>query len=49
MDANWIVAHGIPAVTLGLGQRQVHGPDEWIALTNFERTCRLITDIATAG
>jgi tripeptide aminopeptidase len=43
------VAHDIPAVTLGVGRRQVHGPDEWIDLTDFERACRLIPEIATAG
>ena len=47
MDANWIVAHGIPAVTIGVGQRTVHTPDEWIDLTEFERVCQLIATIAT--
>ena len=30
MDANWIVGHGIPAITFGAGQRKVHTTDEWI-------------------
>lgn len=47
MDANWIVAHGIPAVTFGAGQRQVHTTDEWIDLEDFEGACRLIVAIAT--
>lgn len=45
MDANWIVAHGIPAVTFGAGQRQVHTTDEWIDLSDFERACQLVTAI----
>ena len=46
MDANWIVAHGIPAVTIGCGQRSVHTADEWIDLQDFEKACRLMTTIA---
>ncbi|MEM7133253.1 MAG: M20/M25/M40 family metallo-hydrolase [Chloroflexota bacterium] len=46
MDANWIVAHGIPAVTIGAGQRDVHKPDEWIDLVDFDRACRLAVAIA---
>jgi tripeptide aminopeptidase len=47
MDANWIVAHGIPAVTLGAGQRDVHMPAEWIDLTDFAAVCQLIRTVAT--
>ena len=47
MDANWIVAHGIPAVTIGVGQRFVHRPEEWIDLDDFENACRLAVAIAT--
>lgn len=46
MDANWIVAHGIPAVTIGVGQRQVHTADEWIDLGDFEKACRLAVELA---
>ncbi|MEM7111731.1 MAG: M20/M25/M40 family metallo-hydrolase [Chloroflexota bacterium] len=42
MDANQIVAHGIPAVTIAPGQRSVHTADEWIDLHDFERACQLI-------
>jgi tripeptide aminopeptidase len=49
MDANWIVAHGIPAVTLGVGQRAVHTPDEWIDLGDFAATCALIRTLVTMG
>jgi len=47
MDANWIVAHGIPCVTLNIGQRDIHTPDEWIDLHDFERACQLVIAIAT--
>jgi tripeptide aminopeptidase len=47
MDANWIVAHGIPAVTIGVGQRDVHMPTEWIDLTDFAAVCELIRTVAT--
>ena len=45
MDANWIVAHGIPTVTFGAGQRQVHTSDEWIDLGDFEKACDLVNAI----
>ena len=47
MDANWIVAHGIPTVTIGVGQRFVHRPEEWIDLDDFEDACQLAIAIAT--
>lgn len=46
MDANWIVAHGIPAVTIGMGQRQVHTADEWIDLADFDKACELAIALA---
>lgn len=48
MDANHIVAHGIPAITIGVGQRSVHGPEEWIDLADYEAVCTLISEIAMA-
>ena len=36
LDANWLVRHGIPTVTFGAGQNEVHTVDEWINLTEFE-------------
>jgi tripeptide aminopeptidase len=46
MDANWIVGHGIPAVTFGTGQRRVHTADEWIDLKDFGTACRLAVELA---
>ena len=46
-DASWVVAHGIPCVTLNIGQRDVHTTDESIDLHDFERACELVIAIAT--
>ena len=47
LDANWMVRHGIPTVTFGAGQNEVHTVDEWINLTEFESACRLAVELAT--
>jgi tripeptide aminopeptidase len=47
LDANWMVRHGIPTVTFGAGQNEVHTIDEWIDLVEFENSCRLAVALAT--
>ena len=47
MDANWIVAHGIPAVTIGVGQENAHTPSERLNLPRFYQACQLAVAIAT--
>jgi tripeptide aminopeptidase len=47
VDANWLVRHGIPAVTFGAGQNEAHTIDEWINLAEFESACRLAVRLAT--
>ena len=47
LDANWMVRHGIPTVTFGAGQNEVHTVDEWIDLAEFEAACRLAVELAT--
>lgn len=49
MDANWIVAHGIPAITIGAGQRHVHTPAEEVDLRQFLQACRLAIDLAVSS
>lgn len=49
LDANWMVRHGIPTVTFGAGQNEVHTVDEWIDLAEFEAACRLACKLATMG
>ncbi|MFQ3592993.1 MAG: M20/M25/M40 family metallo-hydrolase [Gemmataceae bacterium] len=41
LDANWLVKHGIPAVTFGAGQNAIHTVDEWVDLEQFEQGCRM--------
>ena len=48
LDANWMVRHGIPTVTMGAGQNEAHTVDEWINLAEFETACRLSVRLATA-
>jgi tripeptide aminopeptidase len=47
LDANWLTAHGIPAVTLGCGQNDIHTVDEWLDLDQFIAACRIALRIAT--
>ncbi|MBE7466476.1 MAG: M20/M25/M40 family metallo-hydrolase [Planctomycetes bacterium] len=46
MDSNWLNAHGIPTVTYGTGQRQVHTPHEWIDLDEYALACRFAAQVA---
>jgi tripeptide aminopeptidase len=48
LDANWMVKHGIPTVTLGAGQNEIHTIKEWVDLVEFEAACRLALALATA-
>ncbi len=49
LDANWLVRRGIPTVTFGAGQNEVHTLDEWVDLNEFEAACSLVVRLATAG
>ena len=46
-DANETVAAGIPTITLGVGQREVHTEREWLDLNDFGLACRLAIELAT--
>jgi tripeptide aminopeptidase len=48
LDANWLTAHGIPTVTLGCGQNDIHTVDEWLDLDEFEKACRIALRLAIA-
>jgi len=41
VDANWLVKHGIPTVTLGCGQRHVHTKAETVDIPDFLRSCQI--------
>jgi tripeptide aminopeptidase len=47
LDANWMVRHGIPTVTLGAGQNDIHTVKEWVDVPEFLEGCRLAVALAT--
>ena len=49
LDANWMVKHGIPTVTFGAGQNDIHTVKEWVDLPEFLEGCRLAIALATRG
>jgi tripeptide aminopeptidase len=48
LDANWLNAHGIPTVTLGCGQMNVHTTSERLDLAAYRDACRIGLRLATA-
>ena len=48
LDANWLNAHGIPTVTLGCGQMNVHMTSEMLDIAGFQDACRIALKLATA-
>jgi len=47
LDANWLTKHGIPTVSLGCGQNNIHTVAEWLDLKEFHRARRIALHIAT--
>ena len=47
LDANWLVKHGLPTVTFGAGQNEVHTVHEFVDLPEFANGCRLAVALAT--
>lgn len=47
LDANWMSAHGIPTVTLGCGQMEIHTVSEQLDILAFEQACRIALRIAS--
>lgn len=47
LDANWLVKHGVPTVTIGSGQYEIHTINEYIDLPEFAQGCRLAVALAT--
>jgi tripeptide aminopeptidase len=41
LDANWLVKHGIPTVTFGAGQNQIHTIEEFVDLDMYLEGCRM--------
>jgi tripeptide aminopeptidase len=49
LDANWLSAHGIPTVTLGCGQRNIHSVHEELEIAEFHAARRVALRLATAA
>jgi tripeptide aminopeptidase len=47
LDANWLVRHGVPTITFGAGQRQVHTVEEYVELDDYLKGCRFAVALAT--
>ncbi len=47
LDANWFVKHGLPTVTIGSGQYEIHTVKEYVDMTEFGNGCRLAVALAT--
>ena len=40
LDANWMTAHGLPTVTLGCGQQEIHTVNETLNVPQFVQACQ---------
>ena len=47
LDANWLDKHGIPTVTIGAGQYEIHTLKEYVHLPEYANGCRLAIELAT--
>ncbi|WP_442482937.1 M20/M25/M40 family metallo-hydrolase [Aeoliella sp. SH292] len=47
LDANWLVKHGVPTVTFGAGQAEIHTVKEYVELSEFAEGCRMAVALAT--
>lgn len=47
LDANWLDKHGIPTVTIGAGQYDIHTIKEYVDLPEYAQGCRLAVVLAT--
>jgi len=49
LDANWLVRRGIPTVTFGAGQNNIHSIGEWVDLEEYRKGCRFAIALAVVG
>ncbi len=47
LDANWLDKHGVPTVTIGAGQYEIHTLKEYVDLPEYVQGCRLAVALAT--
>jgi tripeptide aminopeptidase len=45
--ANWLDQHGVPTVTIGAGQYEIHTVNEYVNLPEFADDCRPAVALAT--
>lgn len=48
LDANWMVRHGVPTITFGAGQNNIHQVGEYVELADFERGCQFAVALAVS-
>jgi tripeptide aminopeptidase len=49
LDANWLVRHGIPTITFGAGQNQIHTVEEFVDLDAYLAGCRMALALAVGA
>jgi tripeptide aminopeptidase len=49
LDANWLTAHGIPTVTLGCGQQDIHTVNDQVVIDQFQLARRIALRLATGN
>ncbi len=47
LDANWLFEHGVPSLTFGAGQNQIHAIGEWVDLDQYQGACDLLEIMVT--
>jgi tripeptide aminopeptidase len=47
LDANWLDKHGVPTITIGAGQAEIHTIKEYVRLDEYEKGCRVGVLMAT--
>jgi len=46
LDANWLTHRGVPTVTLGCGQREIHTQAEYVVVEDYLTACRAALALA---
>jgi tripeptide aminopeptidase len=47
LDANWLARHGVPTVTFGSGQAEIHTVKEYVDVPEYLKGCRMAVVLAT--
>lgn len=49
LDANWLTRNGLPTVSLGCGQHEIHTTSEYVMVDEYLTACRLALLLATGA